>query len=218
MRASARRLISLGAVLAALTVPLAACGEDDAAAGDGPIRPNVELAAVSGKNTAIKLDQGFVDALGSLGLTPGTVGRGKLVNGSLVFPITGGNVGLYTPGEVSPYVIGQLQHEGSGLTLAAGGTTVRLSNFNVDPGISRVYGDVAVNGRTAVTNAYLFRLDGRTLMPLQTQGRFAILEGAEVYISDVAAPLLNDTFGTDAVTDQLLVGVAKVTVNTRAAG
>ena len=215
MRPPLRRLLSLGAVLAALTVPLAACGEDDASAGDGPIRPGVELASVSGKNTAIKLDKGFVDALGSLGLTPGTVGDGRLVKGSLVFPITGGNVALYTPGEVSPYVVGQLQHEGSGLTLAAGGTTVRLSNFNVDPSISRVYGDVAVNGQTAVTNAYLFRLNGSTLQPVETRGRFAILEGTEVYISDVAAPLLNDTFGTDAVTDQLLVGVAKITVNTK---
>lgn len=208
-----RSAVALVSVLA-LGLGVSACGDDDDK-GDGPIRPNVELASISGKTTAIKLDEGFVKALGDLGLTPGTVGGGRLVKGSLVFPITGGNVGLYTPGEVSPYVIGQLQHEGSGLTLAAGGTTVRLSNFIVDPGISRVYGDVAVNGQTAVTNAYLFRLDGRTLKPLQTQGDFAILEGTKVYISDVAAPLLNKTFGTKAVTDQLLVGVAKITVNTK---
>lgn len=214
---SSRRRLAALASLALLTVPLAACGDDEDGAGSGPIRPNVELASISGKTTAIALDQGFVDALESLGLTPGTVGKGRLRNGSLIFPITGGNVGLYTPGEVSPYVIGQLQHEGSGLTLSAGGTTVRLTNFNVDPGISRVYGDVAVNGTTAVTNAYLFRLDGRTLMPVQTEGRFAILEGTQVFISDVAAPLLNDTFGTDAVTDELLVGIAKITVNTRTA-
>lgn len=218
MNRSARRRLAQAATLAALIVPLAACGDDGEEASSGPIRPNVELAGVSGKTTAIKLDKGFVDALGSLGLTPGTVGDGRLAKGSLVFPITGGNVALYTPGEVSPYVVGQLQHEGSGLTLAAGGTTVRLSNFIVDPSISRVYGDVAVNGQTAVSNAYLFRLDGSTLQPLETKGRFAILEGAEVYISEVAAPLLNDTFGTDAVTDELLVGVAKVTVNTKVAG
>lgn len=218
MNRSPRRRLAQAAILAALVAPLAACGDDGADSGDGPIRPNVELASISGKTTAIKLDKGFVDALGSLGLTPGTVGGGRLAQGSLVFPITGGNVGLYTPGEVSPYVIGQLQHEGSGLTLAAGGTTVRLSNFIVDPGVSRVYGDVAVNGKTAVTNAYLFRLDGRTLMPVQTEGKFAILEGTKVFISDVAAPLLNDTFGTDAVTDELLVGVAKITVNTKTAG
>lgn len=212
-----RRAATIVSVLA-LGLGLSACGDDGDEAGDGPVRPNVELAAVSGKTTAIKLDKGFVKALGSLGLTPGTVGGGRLADGSLVFPITGGNVALYTPGEVSPYVIGQLQHEGSGLTLSAGGTTVRLSNFVVDPGISRVYGDVAVNGQTAVTSAYLFRLDGRTLMPVQQEGRFAILEGTQVFISDVAAPLLNDTFGTKAVTDELLVGVAKITVNTDVEG
>jgi hypothetical protein len=209
-----RSAVALVSVLA-LGLGVSACGDDGDEKGDGPIRPNVELATISGKTTAIKLDEGFVKALGDLGLTPGTVGGGRHVKGSLVFPITGGNVGLYTPGEVSPYVIGQLQHEGSGLTLAAGGTTVRLSNFVVDPGISRVYGDVAVNGQTAVTSAYLFRLDGRTLKPVQTEGRFAILEGTKVFISDVAAGLLNKTFGTKAVTDQLLVGVAKITVNTQ---
>lgn len=209
-----RTAVALVSVLA-LGLGVSACGDDGDDKGDGPIRPNVELASISGKTTAIKLDEGFVKALGDLGLTPGTVGGGRLVKGSLVFPITGGNVGLYTPGEVSPYVIGQLQHEGSGLTLAAGGTTVRLSNFVVDPGISRVYGDVAVNGQTAVTSAYLFRLDGRTLKPVQTEGRFAILEGTKVFISDVAAGLLNKTFGTKAVTDQLLVGIAKITVNTQ---
>ena len=217
MRPSARRLLAQAAVLAALTVPLAACGDDSDGAGDGPIRPNVELAAIKGDTTAIALDEGFVGALGDLGLTPGTVGGGKLVKGSLVFPITGGNVGLYTPGEVSPYVIGQLQHEGSGLTLAAGGTTVRLSNFIVDPGISRVYGDVAVNGKVAVPNAYLFRLDGRTLMPVQMEGDLAILEGTKVFVSGPAAALLNKTFGTKAVTDQLLVGVAKISVDTATA-
>ncbi|ANH38724.1 hypothetical protein I601_2300 [Nocardioides dokdonensis FR1436] len=213
------RRLAVGAAVLALTLPLAACGDDADASFDGPPQPVAEIAAVQGKTTAIKLDKGFVEALDGLGLTPGVTGAARLVKGSLVFPISGGNVSVYTPGEVSPYVIGQLQHEGSGLTLAAGGTTVRLSNFNVDPGVSRVYGDVAVNGSTAVTNAYLFRLDGRTLKDLATikDGRFAVLEGTKVFISDVAAGLLNDTYGTKAVTDQLLVGIAKITVNTKSA-
>ena len=211
------RRLAAGAAVLALALPLSACGDDADASSDAPPQPVAEIAAVKGKNTAIKLDKGFTDALGSLGLTPGVTGGAKLVKGSLVFPISGGNVSVFTPGEVSPYVIGQLQHEGSGLTLAAGGTTVRLSNFNVDPGVSRVYGDVAVNGQTAVTSAYLFRLDGRTLKDLATikDGKFAVLEGTKVFISDVAAGLLNDTYGTKAVTDQLLVGIAKITVNTK---
>ena len=66
-----------------------------------------------------------------------------------------------------------------------------------------------------MSSAYLFQLDGRTLKPLQAQGSTAVLEGTQVKISDVAAPLLNKTFKTDAVKPGLLVGVAKITVNTQ---
>jgi hypothetical protein len=166
-------------------------------------------------DTAIKLDKGFTDALTQLKLTPGVVGTAKLEAGSLVFPITGGNVTVFKPGSVPNYVVGQIQHEGSGLSLAAGGTKVELTNLNVDPGVSRVYGDVTVNGKTAVTSAYLFKLNGSTLKPLKTEGSNAVLEGTQVQISEVAAPLLNKTFKTDAVKPGLLVGIAKITVATK---
>ena len=123
---------------------------------------------------------------------------------------------MFKPGSVPNYVVGQIQHEGSGLSLAAGGTKVELTNLNVDPGVSRVYGDVSVNGKAAVTSAYLFKLDGRTLKPLSTGDGTATLEGTKVAISPVAAPLLNKTFKTDAVKPGLLVGIAKITVNTTA--
>ena len=41
-----------------------------------------------------------------------------------------------------------------------------------------------------------------------------MLEGTTVHVSPDAAALLNATFGTDAVQDQMLVGVAKITVAT----
>ena len=211
--------------LALLAVPLAACSsQDDTANASSNTnksssaaapKPVASIDALTGDSTAVKLDQGFVDALTQLKLTPGVVGDAKLKAGSLIFPITGGNVTVFKPGAVSPYVIGQLQHENSGLSLSAGGTKVELTNLNVDPGVSRVYGDVTVNGKTAVTSAYLFSLDGRTLKPLAAQGNKAVLEGTKVAISPVAAPLLNETFKTDAVKPGLLVGIAKITVNTK---
>ena len=138
------------------------------------------IEALSGDSTAILLDKGFTDALTSLKLTPGVVGTAELTDGSLVFPITGGNVTVFEPGQVPHYVVGQIQHEGSGLSLTAGDTTVELTNFNVDPGVSRVYGDVTVNGEVAATSAYLFELNGSTLKPLQTEGNTAILDGTTV--------------------------------------
>ena len=212
-----RKVVAGLALAAAAALPLAACSStDDSSSSDKTTvaKPLARINALSGNDTAIKLDKGFTDALTSLKLTPGTVGKATLADGSVDFPITGGNVTYFKPGTAKPYVIGQIQHEGSGLSLTAGGTKVELTNFNVDPGISRVYGDVTVNGKVAATSAFLFQLRGATLKPLQTEGDTAILEGTKVFISPVAAGLLNKTFGTDAVTDQLLVGVAKITVNT----
>ncbi len=222
---SSKRRIAAIAGLALLAVPLAACSSSDdsasasssssSSASTGAPKPVAAIDAVPGGDTAIKLDTGFTDALTSLKLTPGVVGDAKLTDGSLIFPITGGNVTVFTPGQVSPYVIGQLQHVNSGLSLTAGDTKVELTNLNVDPGVSRVYGDVSVNGKLAVSSAFLFQLDGRTLKDLQVQGDTAILEGTKVMISDDAAGLLNDTFKTDAVKGGLLVGIAKITVDTK---
>lgn len=218
LNSTPKRVFAGIAAAAVLALPLTACGSDDDS-GNGSSSsapaPVAEIEALSGQDTAILLDKGFTDALASLKLTPGVVGTAELTDGSLVFPITGGNVSVFEPGSVPNYVVGQIQHEGSGLSLTAGSTTVELTNFNVDPGVSRVYGDVTVNGKVAATSAYLFELNGSTLKPLQSEGSTAILEGTKVSISDVAAPLLNDTFQTDAVKPGLLVGIAKITVNTK---
>lgn len=217
---SSKKMFAGIALVAVAALPLAACSSSDSAGASSSetktsvAKPVARINALSGESTAIALDTGFTDALGTLGLEPGVTGDAELTDGSLIFPITGGNVTYFKPGTVKPYVIGQVQHEGSGLSLKAGDTTVELTNFNVDPGISRVYGDVSVNGKKVVDSAFLFQLRGATLKPLQVEGKTAILEGTKVFISPVAAGLLNDTFKTDAVTDALLVGIAKITVNT----
>ncbi|GAA2752522.1 hypothetical protein [Amnibacterium kyonggiense] len=177
--------------------------------------PAAVFTSVSGKTTQITLDSGFVSALTSLKLTPGTIGSATLSKaGVLTFPITGGNITYYDPAtKVRPYVQGELDHSGSGLSLTAGGTKVELKDFVIDPGNnSHVNGDVYVNGKEAAKGANLFRLDGSTLNPVTKDGDAYILEGTTVYISDEAAKLLNATFKTTAVTGELKVGIAKLTV------
>lgn len=223
LNSTPKRTVAGLAAVALLALPLSACGSEDdtsstnsnsSSSAPAP-KPVAVVEALSGVDTAIALDKGFTDALTALKLTPGVTGTAKLTDGSLVFPITGGNVSVFKPGSVPNYVVGQIQHEGSGLSLTAGDTTVELTNLNVDPGVSRVYGDVTVNGEVAASSAYLFKLDGSTLKPLQTEGSTAILEGTKVEISDVAAPVLNEVFQTDAVKPGLLVGIATITVNTK---
>ena len=209
------------AVTALLAAPaLAACSSTDANTSNptssAAATPVAKIDALTGQSTAVKLDAGFLEALTTLKLAPGTVGTEKLTDGSLIFPITGGNVTYYTPGSITPYVTGDIKHTGSGFSLTAGTTKVDLTNFEIDPGTSKLMGDVSVNGTSAAKGAVLFDLDGNTLKPLQTGAdNTAILEGTRVLISADAAGLLNKTFKTDAVKPGTLVGIAKITVNTK---
>jgi hypothetical protein len=210
----------------ALALGVAACGDDEEtpsassgsnASEESKPKPVAEVPSLSGQSTAVKLDAGFVEALGTLKLTPAPVGDGAIENGSAKFPITGGNVTYYEPGSVSPYVQGRVDHDGSGLSLTGGGKKVELTDFVVDPGKSVLTGKVTVDGQEAAADAPLFFLDGRTLDPLRTteDGR-AVLEGTTVKLKAEAAELLNTTFGVDALQEGLVIGVAKITINTKA--
>jgi hypothetical protein len=212
-----RWMATLGTV-AVLALGAAACGDDEettaSATGSQP-EPVAQIDALSGQKTEVALDAGFVDALGTLKLTPAPVGDGQITKSGVArFPITGGNVTYYEPGSVSPFVQGEIDHDGSGLSLTGGNKTVELTDFVVDPGASVLTGKVTVDGDVAAASAPLFFLDGRTLQPLQAEGSKAVLEGTTVKLKDEAAALLNDTFGTDALKGGLVIGVAKITVNT----
>jgi hypothetical protein len=208
------------AATTALAFGAAACGgSDDEAASRSATTPKIEPVAeiptLSGQDTAVTLDAGFVQALGDLKLTPAPVGSAEISKAGVAsFPITGGNVTYYKPGTESPYVQGEVDHDGSGLSLTGGGKKVELTDFVIDPGKSVLTGKVTVDGAVAAESAPLFFLDGRTLKPLQTGDGTAILEGTTVKLKQEAADLLNQTFGVDALAGGFKIGVAKITVNT----
>lgn len=216
------RTMAAVAAAAAACLGVAACGDDDnddagtPAATTAAPAPVAQIDALDGQTTAVKLDSGFVDALTQLKVTPAAVGDGEITEeGSAVFPITGGNVTYYEPGSISPYVQGEIDHEDSGLSLTAGDTVVELTDFVIDPGKSVLTGTVSVDGEVAAESAPLFFLDGRTLEPLKTEGDTAILEGTTVKLKAEAADLLNQTFGIDDLQEGMVIGVAKITVNTQ---
>jgi hypothetical protein len=182
--------------------------------------PAAVVPAVPGGTTAVALDAGFTDALTQLGLTPGTVGEATLdgATGTVTFPITGGTVTLYDRETgYRPWVQGVLFHEGSGLSLTAGGTTVELTDFTIDPGKpARLFGNVSVNGQLAVASAPLFNLDGSTLEPPTTDADgSAVLDGTTVKLAPEAAELLNSTFNTDALAGGFVIGTSTITVETK---
>lgn len=224
MRTLTKITVSLASA-SLLVIGLAACSaptSTDTSSSSAPTaaadpKPIASIPALEGVDTQVTLDQGFVDALTTLGLTPGVTGTATLVDGALHFPITGGNVDYYDPNEsYRPYVQGEIDHIGSGITLTGGDTVVGLSDFKIDPGTSRLTGTVTANGALVANDVFIFNLDGSTLKPLATDANGdAVLEGTRVLISSDAAALLNKTFNTTAVTDTLLVGIAKITAHAK---
>ncbi|MEO5679466.1 MAG: hypothetical protein ABIS47_07350 [Acidimicrobiales bacterium] len=199
---------------------LAACGSNDSKAetGSGTVNttPVAKIDALKGQSTSVTLDPSFLAGLTSLKLTPAPVGTATIEGAVATFPITGGNVTYFTPGSVSPYVQGKINHAGSGLSLTGGGIKVELTDFVVDPAGSVLTGKVTANGKVAAESAPLFFLDGRTLKPLQTgPADTAILEGTTVSLTKEAADLLNKTYSVTALSQYFKVGVAKITVNTK---
>lgn len=214
MNKISRTIVGLSAAALLVTgVGISAASASSEAASASKIpAPVAAVPEIFGGNTAVALDANFLAALKSLGVTPGVLGTATLTNGSVAFPITGGSVVYWSPsGKYRPYVQGIIEHNGSGLSLTAGSTVVDLTNFTINPGNSKLYGDVTVNGTVAATQAYLFDLHGQTLKPLQVDGNNAVLTGTQVHISPDAAGVLNKVFNTTGVPSELLVGVATIT-------
>lgn len=218
-----KRMTAIFLLLGALAFGVAACGGDDEGSSGGEAtaansqEPVAAIDELTGVQTKVNLDAGFVDALGQLELTPAAVGDGVLdaEAGLIKFPISGGDVSYYDPSQpLRPYVQGTIEHDGSGMSLKGGGTTVELTDFVIDPGTSTLTGTVSANGEVAAEDALLFDLDGSTLNPLEVNESdgTATLAGTTVELSDDAAALLNDTFGTDALEGGLVIGTSEITV------
>ena len=219
-----KTIVAAVALTAITGMSVAACGSSNsssAAAGgsssSSAAKPVAALTNLTGTSTSVTLAPSFLAGLKALKLTPGLIGGATLNGAVLSFPITGGNATYYTPGTQpagQPYVQAVIDHNGSGFTLAAGGTTVGLSNFTVNAGTSMLLGDVTANGTSVAKQTPLFFLDGRTLNALDTTSvpGSAVLQGTTVSILPAAATLLDKTFKTTAITPYFLVGVATITL------
>jgi hypothetical protein len=155
--------------------------------------------------TTVTLAASFVSALGSLGVTPGTVRPTELKDGRVNFPITGGAFDLDT-------ALGQVVHSG-GLTLTAGNTEVRIQSFIIDTtGSTPVITGLVVVDNKLVGRIPLFNLslpNGITLPIKPKYGVFKI-EGIGVTLTATAAGALNTVFHVTALTSGFDIGTASV--------
>lgn len=206
-----RSKLSAVALCAALAVAGAACGSDSskpAASSSQPAADSVTaIPSLSGVGTSVRLDAGTVGALTSLGvaLAPSGSATFDSATSTITFPITSGYAEIHSDRNRKPgYILGSVQHAGSGFTLTAGTTKVGLSDFVVDPGNSMLYG--TVGGAPKVP---LLFLDG-TNVKVGMEGSNVVLEGTVAKLTDTAANALNAAFKTTAVKPGLPLGVVKL--------
>ncbi|NJK52291.1 MAG: hypothetical protein HC936_04715 [Leptolyngbyaceae cyanobacterium SU_3_3] len=159
---------------------------------------------LTGGRTSVQLSADFVNALVSLQVAPGVVGRGTLDKGVASFPISGGAIDLGT-------VKAEIIHRG-GLSLKAGNTTVELTDFI----ISTLGEKPVLTGLVTVNDSLAFRaplfnlgITGVT-PPLAPKDDRLVLSGVEVTLTAEAAGALNQVFGVTAFKEGLPIGTARV--------
>jgi hypothetical protein len=165
-----------------------------------------ETKIVESGETTVALSSGFLNALQSLGVTPGVISPTQLNGTTVNFPINGGALDLKT-------ALGNIGHSG-GLTLSAGGTVVSIDNFTIDTtGKSPVITGLVVANGTLVGRITLFdiALPGNFKLPL-TQSRSVLidLQGVTVTLDGAAANALNQAFNTSAFKAGFGIGTARV--------
>ena len=167
-----------------------------------------EISRLSGTSTSLDLNPETAAALSTLGITPGVTGTATMSGSTVSFPITGGAVVIHADHNYKPgYVDGVVLHQGSGLTLTKGSTTVSMTDFTIDPGDSILYGNV--NGKYPSANVPLLQLDGRHLAITTVDGAVH-LDGTVANLTPTAASALNEAFGTTAFKAGMSLGTAHI--------
>lgn len=168
-----------------------------------------EISRLSGQSTSVALNAQTAAALKSLGVAVAPEGTATFdaATSTIGFPITGGFAAIHSDKSYQPgYIVGNLIHQGSGITFSKGGKTLAITGLVVDPGNSTLTG--TVGGKVGVPIA---SLNGA---PVQVSmvGGTVHLDGTIVNLSSTAAQALDTTFGTTAVTAGLPLGVAHIIV------
>ena len=157
---------------------------------------------LTGVGTTVTLNPTTAAALKSLGVKLSTTGTAKLVGSAVTFPITSGYVEIHSEKSFKPgYIIGSVEHYGSGLTFSAGGKSLAVSDFVVDPGNSVLYATVGTT-----PDVPLLTLDGAAVT-VGMDGSNVVLNGTVAKLTQTAATALDKTFGTTAVKAGLPLGV-----------
>ncbi|MDQ6838857.1 MAG: hypothetical protein M3137_11130 [Actinomycetota bacterium] len=152
--------------------------------------PTAEIQQLGGTSTSVDLDPATAAVLeqNKVTVAPVAPATASTAGGktTVSFPITQGYVSVY-PQNQQPFVRGTFTHVG-GLKFSAGGKSLTVTDFMVNPGSSSL---TATVGGNAVK---ILDLDG-TNVKVTSEGTTTRLDGTVAKLSSAAAQALNTTFG-----------------------
>jgi hypothetical protein len=145
--------------------------------------------------TKLDVESGTLEALGGLGVTPGAVPPAELSGATYAFPIVNSLRSTLRTGVV--------RHKG-GISLRAGDTRVKLTDFDIDLPKRQLVGKV--NGAGPVA---LLDLDYSNL-GIRYRGGKINIGPVGTSLTAGAADALNQAFGTTALSDDTVLGDAAI--------
>ena len=173
---------------------------------DGRHHTAAALPAIGGGSTTVTLDPSTAQVLqqNKVTVAPVAPATASTAGGSVAvsFPVTGGEAFVF-PNSDLPMIRGDVVHSG-GLSFSAGGKTLEVTNFIVNPGTSLLTANV---GGKQVP---LFELDGRAVKIGHDDSGNVTLDGTIVRLSPQAADALNTTFGVSIFKEGIPVGTAHI--------
>lgn len=179
------------ALVAALALGAAACGDDDGGGDAGATTEAPATLTLNGESTALTLDTATAGVLQDNDIAVAPVAPAAVEGGAIAFPITGGTVEAES-------LAGSIDHSG-GLSFTAGGTTVEATDFVID---------TVAGTLTATIGGDQVPLLDVDLSALQRseEGGAIVLEGITTTLTAEAAGALNDAFATVIFEEGLAIG------------
>jgi hypothetical protein len=179
--------------LAAGLVPALVAG---ALVAPGAAAAPMQKVAITGGSTTLRLAPGTAKALDDLGVTVGIVRPARPAKAGPAFPIIGGRVDATT-------LAGRVRHNG-GLTLSAGGTTVRATRYTI-----RIKKRSDITAKVGPARVRLLSLD-LSKAKITKHGRRVKVARVKAFLTRPAAKALNAAFGVTAFKAGLRVGTATI--------
>ena len=202
---------SIAALAGALALAGVACGSSSKSSSSTASTTATQssdtvtaIPSLTGVGTSVALDAGTAAALKSLGVAIAPSGSATFDAGTstITFPITSGYAEIHSDPTFKPgYIVGSIEHQGSGFSLTAGSTKVDLSDFVVDPGNSMLYGTVGDTPKVP-----LLFLDGTNVKVGSDAQGDVTLDGTVAKLTDTAAAALNKAFNVTALKAGLPLG------------